>query len=184
MRKVVKWLDPKLEKYRGPKEKFTPKDTRELIELLKRTPKEVLSSQEKNMFAAMMSLRERRVAEIMLPKDEMTFVEEDEILGPLTLDRLYQSGFSHFPVVDKRGKIKGAIDTDALNSLQVKESVKAKDCLGEGKIVFLNEKTTLWEVIDEFLRTNNLFFVVTNESEEMIGVVTFEMVIYYLLGGV
>ena len=66
----------------------------------------------------------------------------------------------------------------------MKESVKAKDCLGEGKIVFLNEKTTLWEVIDEFLRTNNLFFVVTNESEEMIGVVTFEMVIYYLLGGV
>lgn len=182
MKKITKWLDRKLEKYREPKEDFTPKSTKELVEVLKRTPKNVLSAKQKNMFAAMMSIKERHVSDIMVPKEEMTFVKDDEVLGPLMLDKLYQSGFSHFPVVDKKGKIIGVIDTESLNSLKIKESAQAKELLNNEKITFLKPETTLNEVIDEFLRTNTLFFAIIDKDDEMIGVVTFEMIIYYLLG--
>lgn len=186
MKKIVKWLDPKLEKFREPripkKEVFIPKTTEELIQVIGRTPKDILSSSDKNIIAAGMSLKNMRVSDLMIPKNEATFVNESDFLGPLTLDKLYQSGFSHFPVKDKMGRIVGTIDTEALNSLEVKDGKKAKDFLSKTPIVFVKEKQKIQDIIDEFLRTNAVFFVVTNSAGENVGILTFEMVIYFLLG--
>ena len=47
MPKVVKWLDPKLQAYRAPQKKqppFTPHTEQELVDVIGRTPKEVLDS--------------------------------------------------------------------------------------------------------------------------------------------
>ena len=177
-------IDPKLEKFREkkPEKKFIPKDETELAEVLKRTPEKILSAREKNMIAAALSFSSRRVKDLMIPKDEMTFVDEDDFLGPLTLDELYKSGFSHFPVLNKKGEICGIIHTEMLNSLEIKEAKKAKSFLNDKRVVYIKGGAPLKEVVDEFLRTNTLFFAVTNEKGDLVGMLTFEMVVYYLLG--
>lgn len=184
MKKVVRWLDPKLEKFREkqPEQKFVPKTEKELVEVLKRTPEKILSANEKNMVAAVLSFSARKVSDLMIKKDEMTFVNENDFLGPLTLDKLYKSGFSHFPVTDKAGKIIGIIHTESLNSLEIKEAKKAKDFLNDRRVVYVKENDSLDVVLDEFMRTNTFFFAVTDAKENLIGMLTFEMIVYYLLG--
>lgn len=184
MQKFVKWLDPRLEKYRGkkPEKKFTPKDVSELVDILRRTPKDILSVQEKNMFAAIMNISERRAVDLMIPKEEIYFVKDDEVLGPLNLDKLYKSGYSIFPVIDKNEKIIGVLKTDSLNSLEIKDAKKAKKYLDGSRVVYLNQNDTVEMIIDEFLKTNSLFFAIRNSEDEIIGMVTFDIIIYYLLG--
>ena len=130
-KKVVKWVDPKLDKFREPTKPvelppYVPKDLGDLIGILKRTPKEILSGKQKAIIASSMSFSEREVAEIMMPRSEITFVYEHDFLGPLMLDKLYQSGFSHFPVLSSDGKqIVGLLHTDQLNSLEIKDTDRA-----------------------------------------------------------
>lgn len=184
MKKFVRWADPKLEKYREgkPVKEFTPETTLELVEVLKRSPKSVLSSHERNMIAAIMNLKNRRVSDLMISKEEITFVNEDEMLGPLNLDKLYKSGYSIFPVVDKNEKIVGVIKTASLNSLEIKEAKKAKKFLEKDKVIYLKENDSIEKIIDEFLKSSSLFFVVNNSDDEMVGMITFDIVVYYLLG--
>lgn len=184
MKKIVGWFDAKFERFREekPVEEFVPKTQLELIEVLKRTPKNVLSSQEKNIIASIMNLENRRVSDLMIEKDDMIFVKDDEMLGPLNLDKLYKSGYSIFPVIDKNEKIIGIIKTASLNSLEIKEAKKAKKFLEKDKIIFLKESDSIKKVIDEFLKSNSLFFVVKNKDDEITGMLTFDIVVYYLLG--
>ena len=183
IKKLVRWIDPKLEKYREKKEtKYTPKTLAELVEVLKRTPKNVLSAQERNMIAAVMNIGSRRASDLMILKDEMIFVEEDELLGPLNLDKLYKSGFSVFPVVDKKNKIIGVIKTDSLNSLEIKEAKSARKLMKKDQIIYISERTSIEEVIEKFLVSNCLLFIVQDSAGENIGMLTFDIVIYYLLG--
>ena len=119
--KIVKFLDPKLEKYRVHKKevkpKYTPKSLEDFIGVLQRTPKSILSDKDRDRIAAIMSFEERKVENLMVPKSKMVFVNSKDILGPLVLDKLYKSGFTNFPVVDNHEKVKGIIHTEALNAL-------------------------------------------------------------------
>ncbi len=184
MKKIVGWFDKKFKKYREeePIEEYVPKTQKELIDVLRRSPKSVLSSQERNIIASVMNLENRRASELMIPKEDMIFVKEDEMLGPLNLDKLYKSGFSIFPVIDKNEKIIGVIKTASLNSLEIKEAKKAKKFLEKEKIIYLTEDDSIKKIIDEFLKSNSLFYVVKNADDETVGMITFDIVVYYLLG--
>ena len=79
MRKFVKWLDPKLERFRPKKPtpkptKYTPKSLEDFIDIISRTPREILSSKDRDRIAAIMSFDARTVEELMIPKSKMVFV--------------------------------------------------------------------------------------------------------------
>ena len=184
--KFAEWLDTKLAKYRASAEKdkrdtYRPENLAELMGVLKRTPKSVLSDKERQLIAAAMTFNERRVKDIMLPRTGITFVHETDFMGPLMLDRLYQSGFSHFPVVGEQGKIVGVLHTSALNSLEIRETDRASEYL-DPKVYYLRDDYTLEQALAAFLRTNCFFFIVINQMSQVVGMVTYEMLVGYLLG--
>ena len=104
-----------------------------------------------------------------------------EVLGPLTLDRLYHSGYQHFPVINDSRRIIGLIHTTALNSLEIKETSRAIDIL-DPKVYYLREDYTLNQALAAFLRTNCYFFLVIDRFERIVGMLTYQMIIDYLLG--
>jgi CBS domain containing-hemolysin-like protein len=183
IKKVVKSLDPKLEKYRPKKSTaaYTPKTKQELIDLLARAPKEVLSNDEREVIATAMSFSSKPVSSVMLPKSKMTFVHENDFLGPLTLSNLYKSGFEHFPVIGASGRITGLLHTKELNSLQVKETDRALKYLDEN-VYYVRNDHTLEMALAAFLRTNCHFFIVIDRSENPIGLITYKMVAEAMLG--
>lgn len=182
--KIVGWLDPKLEKYRSAPEKdkqYTPESLADLMGVLKRTPRGVLSDEERQIIVAAMTFRERRVRDIMLPKQEMTFVYEKDFLGPLMLDKLYRSGLEHFPVIGKNGHITGVVHTSAMNKLEIRENDRASKYL-DPHVYYLRDDYSLWEAMAAFLRTNCFFFIVINQLSQVVGMVTYDMMVTYILG--
>ncbi len=184
MKKFVRWLDPKLDRFRSakaPTPPYTPKTVADFIGVMKRTPKEVINDNQRNIIAAAMSFKDRKVKEIMLPKDQMTFVYENDYLGPVMLDKLYKSGFEHFPVLDKQKHIVGVIHTESLNSLEIRKTDKASKYLDKN-VFYLREDYTLDQALAAFMRTNSFIFMVINKSEELVGLMSFEMMMKFLLG--
>ncbi len=185
IRKFVKFIDPKLEKYRAktlplPIPKYTPKTLPDFIDVLKRTPRNILSNKDRDRIAAIMNFDNRNVKDLMAPKSKMIFVNEKEILGPLVLDRLYKSGFTNFPVVDNKNKVLGIIHTEALNALEIKHTDRAKKYL-DPIVNYLHTTDSLKFAVKEIERTNSYYFLVLDEQESLVGFFTTQMLLDYLL---
>lgn len=183
MRRFVKWVDPKLEKYRKKEsaKPYTPKDLEDLLGILKRTPKDVLNAKQRRIISNVMSFDARKVKEIMIKKDEIVFVHDHDMLGPLMLDRLYRSGHSHFPVLDKTKDVVGILHTDTFNSLENRNTDRVEKYL-DRNVYYVNENYSLEQALAAFVRTNCYFFIVINKFEEITGLLPFEALIEYLLG--
>lgn len=183
LRKFTKFIDPKLEKYRLPKSptpKYVPKTLPEFIDVLKRTPKTILSSRDRNRIAAIMNFDNRTIKDLMEPKEKMVFVNEKEILGPLVLDKLYKSGFTNFPVVNSKDKVLGVIHTEALNALEIKKTDRASKYL-DPSVNYLHLNDSLQFAVEEIERTNSYYFLVLDESDSLAGFFTIQMLLDYLL---
>ena len=182
MRRIVKFLDPKLERFREkkPEVKFTPRSLEEFIGVIQRTPKSVLSAEERRRIAAVMSFDERKVGELMATKEKIVFVGEKEFLGSLMLDKLYKSGFTDFPVVDAKNKVKGVIHTEALNALEIKKTDRAEKYLDK-KVYYLHVGDNLGFAIEEIERTGSFYFMVLDKNEELAGFFTVRQLLDYLI---
>ena len=185
MQKLVKWLDPKLERFRthhdsSKPQKYTPKTLEEFIGVLQRTPHNILSNRDRNRIAAIMSFDDRTIDKLMVPKSKMVFVNSKDILGPLVLDKLYKSGFTNFPVVDNHDKVKGIIHTEALNALEIKKTDRAEKYMDK-HVNYLHLGDSLQFVVEEIERTNGYYFLVLDENESLAGFFTIQMLLDYLL---
>ena len=186
MRKFVKFLDPRLDKYRSKKPvastpKYTPKTLADFIDVLRRTPKSILSSRDRDRIAAIMSFDDRTVGNLMVPKSKMIFVSDKEVLGPLVLDKLYKSGFTNFPVVDSKEKVLGIIHTEALNALEIKKTDRAEKYLDKN-VCYLHETDSLKFAVEEIARTNSYYFLVLDKNDSLAGFFTIQMLLDYFLG--
>ncbi len=179
----MKLLDPKLEKYREkkPEAKYTPKTLVEFVEVIRRTPKTVLNEEDRKRIAAVMSFEDRTVEDLMVFKKEMVFVGDKDVLGPLMLDKLYKSGFTNFPVVDYKGKVKGVIHTEALNALEIKKTDRAEKYIDK-QVNYLHVTDSLKFVVEEIERTNGYYFLVLDKDETLAGFFTIQMLLDYLIG--
>ena len=185
MKKITRWLDPKLEKYRGekiPETKpiYTPRSLEDFVGVIRRTPKSVLSLKDRDRIAAVMSFDERTVSDLMIPKSKMVFVGENELLGPLVLDKLYKSGFTNFPVVDAKEKIKGVINTEALNALEIRKMEKAEKYLDKN-VNYLHAEDSLKIAIEEIERKNGFYYLVLDKNNDLVGFFTVQMLLDYLI---
>ena len=185
MQKLVKWLDPKLERFRihhdsSKPQKYTPKTLGEFIEVLQRTPHNILSNKDRNRIAAIMSFDDRTIDKLMIPKSRMVFVNSKDVLGPLVLDKLYKSGFTNFPVVDNHDKVKGIIHTEALNALEIKKTDRAEKYMDK-HVNYLHLGDSLQFVVEEIERTNSYYFLVLDKNESLAGFFTIQMLLDYLL---
>ena len=183
---LANFLGPKLDKYRKDDEPeipeiYLPETEEDLVWVLKKLPEDVLSSTNRDRIMSAMSFSTKKVHDIMLPRAEITFVHVNDFMGPLTLDKLYQSGFSHFPVLDVKGGIAGVIHTSSLNSLEIKDTDRAASFLDKN-VFFMRDDYTLSMAMSAFLRTNSYFFMVVNHDGQVVGLLTLKMLISRLLG--
>lgn len=185
MTKLVGWLDPKLEKFRQPKQKkppYTPKSSKALIELLQRTPESILNSRQRTAIASAMSYQDIPVSSIMAKTAHVVTLHEDDVLGALTLDRLYKTGLNTFPVLDQNDRICGILRTDSIDTLRVVENeTKLADCI-DRNICFVRADYSLDMLLAAFIRTNNNFCIVLNHDGDVCGYVSLAMFIMKFFG--
>ena len=158
-----------------------PKSLEEFVEMVRWTPLEVLSHEDRERIAAVMSFEARTVGDLMVGREKMVFVNENDLLGPLMLDRLYKSGFTNFPVVDNHERVRGIIHTEALYALEIKKTDRAKKYMSK-EVAYLHIKDSLRFAVEEIERTNAFYFLVLDSSERLAGFFTVQMLLKYLLG--
>ena len=185
-KKVASYLYRRLAKYcEAPKEEtpqiYLPETEEDLAWLLRKVPKKVLSGRKRNLIAMAMSFDEKTVRSVMMPRKNITFVHENDFLGPLMLDKLYKSGLSHFPVLGKDGGIVGILQTDSLNRLEIKDTERASKYL-EPKIYYVGADYGLGEAFSMFLRTDSSFALVVDGTAAVVGLITLRMLIENLVG--
>lgn len=193
MQSFTRWLDPKLDQFRPssrpakpsvtakPPAPYTPRTLEDFIGVVSRTPKNILDATDRARLSAVMSFNDRTVSDLMAPSSSIVFVKNNEILGPLVLDRLYKSGFTNFPVIDSHEHIKGIIHTEALNSLEIKKAERADKYMDRG-VHYLHASDSLSHAVAEIERTNSYYFLVLDENNDLTGFFTTEMLLSYLLG--
>ena len=160
---------------------YTPKTIQDFIGVIKRTPLTVLSQKDRARISAVMSFDSRIVADLMVDKSKMVFVNAKDFLGPLMLDKLYKSGFTNFPVVDNKNHVKGVIHTEALNALEIKKTDRAEKYMDK-TVSYLHVTDSLEHVVEEIERTNSYYFLVLNNDDELAGFFTAKMLLDYLHG--
>lgn len=201
LRSFARWADPKLEPYREQKligkashqaeevviqeEVYTPREaeppaTREdLFALIREAPMNILNGQERKAMTAVLGLPDVLVSEVMTLGSKIVFVEKDETLGPLVLDKLYRSGFTYFPVVEGNRHIIGILQTSLLNSLDVKDTRKAAEVM-DPRVYYIRSDYSLEQALKAFLRTGSQFMLVIDHYEKLVGMLTFTQIMDYL----
>lgn len=159
-----------------------PKTLKEFIEILRDLPENVLTQRERMTIVTVMEFKNRQVSEVMTPREKVTFVNTRDFLGPLMLDKLYKSGTSMFPVVDESGRqVVGTLNTDRLNSLEVRENDTAEKYL-DRRVCYLREDYSLEQAMAAFYRTHCYFFIVVNKMGQLVGTLNYKELIETILG--
>lgn len=150
-----------------------PSSRADLFTIIGSTPFGILTKRERETITNVLSLPDHTIEEIMLPKSKVVYVQADEVLGPLTLDRLYRSGLAYFPVVDSKGRIIGTLHTAQLNSLEIREATRADQMLNPN-IYYARLDYTLAQALDAFLRTSSQILIIVDHYGNIVGMLTFD----------
>ncbi|MBR3176625.1 CBS domain-containing protein [Candidatus Saccharibacteria bacterium] len=147
---------------------YTPANEKELIQLLRRTPREVLSVKQRNLISGAMSFDKRKAILITMPRDDITFLKDSDFLGPLNLDKLYKTGDTVFPVLNKANKVCGLIRTDKLDLLHISKDQPVTKLM-EHNVAFAREDYTLEQLLAVFLRARTDYVFIINSDEQLVG---------------
>ena len=126
-----------------------------------------------------LSFSDYSVGEIMTPKKLVKSVSVDNVVGPVLIDELHKSNQDYILV---RESPKGDfIGTLAYKSLGLHSSGKVQEYMSPD-IYYVHENDNLGEALQTFFATNRPLFVVLNNAEEYIGVVSISSILRQLLG--
>ena len=195
MAKLVKALDPRFDKYREKPmadsekvrekdrqkheeqleaavkmehENYTPQSEKELVQLIRRTPREILSVRNRNLISGAMSFEKRKASLIMMPRDDITFLKDSDFLGPLYLDKLYKTGDTIFPVLNKAKKVCGLIRTNKLDLLHITKDQPVTKLM-EHDVAFARDDYTLEQLLAVFLRNHTDYVLIIDKDEKLLG---------------
>lgn len=158
-----------------------PQTRADIFEILAQAPHSIFSQRERNMITNLLELPDAKVSSIMLPASKIVYVDADEVLGPLTLDRLYRSGLSHFPVKDNKDNLIGCVHTTHFNNLDIRDSNRVSEILDPG-LYYVRDDYSLEQALNTFLRTNAFFLLATDRYGKITGLVTFNDFMRHLFG--
>lgn len=123
---------------------------------------------------------EKLVGDTMTPLAAVHFVKENELLSPVVLSELHDSGFSRFPVC------KGTNQT-IIGTLYIKDALKLKKPQPASEVMrhevfYCNEMQNLDTALKAFLKVKHHMFIVVNEFEDVVGVLSIEDILREIIG--
>lgn len=158
---------------------FERDDLLELIKQQRDLADNRISHDELNLALHALSFGDKAAGATMVPKQAVSSVSENDVLGPVLMDELYDSRHSRFPVVNAAGNVVGVLYlrdlVAARSSGTVRELMKPRVC-------FVHEDQTLYQVLHAFLTTKQHLFVVINSNQTYVGIITIEDVLEQIIG--
>ncbi len=160
----------------------------DLLALLNRQNRLVdnrIPEDELKMAAGALTFGDKKVADVMVPRRQVRFIERDEAIGPMLMDELFKTGHSRFPVI--RGSVRPSAP-EVVGTLYIPDLLKNLEKPGKVRDImhhdsrFINETHNLHQALDAILKSQHHLLVVVNNFEEMVGVITLEDILEQIIG--
>lgn len=140
-----------------------------------------VSQDELLMLQGTLGFGEKMIRDIMTPRRMVRLVGQDDEVGPLLMDELHRSGHSRFPVTvdSKHMEFVGTLylrDLVGQKTLRKVADIMSKD------VRYIHEEESLDQALRAFLKTHHHLFVVVNNFEEFVGVLSIEDVLEEIIG--
>lgn len=138
-----------------------------------------LSAEELEIVKRALNFNDHTVAEVLTPRKQIKTVLADDTVGPILIDEMHRSGEE---VVLVRETNRGAVvGTLVFSQLDLKTTGKVRDVM-DSTVYFVHENDNLSEALHVFFVTNRPMFVVVNNAEEYVGIITVKTMLEQLLG--
>jgi len=146
-----------------------------------KSPYSDISADEAALVRSSLTFGDMKISEIMIPRKMVDAVSVEDDIVPLFLDELHRSGHSRFPVFDpkKDDAIVGTLYVRDLIGGKKSGSVKS---LMSSQVYFVHEELDLNHALNAFIKTHHHLFIVVNNFEEFVGILTIEDVLEQVLG--
>lgn len=140
-----------------------------------------LSANEVLMMRNVLSYNKKQVREVMTPRRMVVSLAADDAVGPQLLSSLYASGHSRFPVTAKTG------DFQFIGTLFIRDLIKHKSAgtvksVMHEDVFYIHEEQTLDFAMRAFLKSRHHLYIVVNNFEEFVGVLSLEDVLEEIIG--
>lgn len=162
-----------------------PQNQEELVSLLRDAQiRSLINSETLAMIEGSMLFSKMRVRDIMLPKNQMVCIKQDEALNDI-IKTVTQTGHSRFPVTDENGD-------EVIGILHAKDLLRGQASTTDSfdlldicrQVTFVPESRRLDSLLGEFRSTKNHMAIVVDEYGEVSGFVTIEDIIEQIIGDI
>lgn len=160
-------------------------DSKQELEHLIQNASNVLNDDEKRLLVGGLQFEDQRVKSIMTHKKDIFSIRKSEILGPLVLDDLHRSGHDSFPVTNGAGtdEIVGILRLRDVQTLDTTRRHTAKvETAMDPDVRAINQDEPLAVALNLLLDSQHHVLVVTNDSNQTVGLVTLRDIIKTLFG--
>ena len=156
--------------------------SREELAHLIGSSKGILSKEDKQLLSASLSFNDQRVADHLTPRAEVPTIDQNELLGPLVLHELHETGSRQFLVINETiDQVRGILHLQDVVSLTTHHSTKAHKLM-QTSVCYVHESQTLPEALAALLETQQPLCVVVSDEQQTVGVLTLEQVLEALFG--
>ncbi|MBI2285527.1 CBS domain-containing protein [Candidatus Saccharibacteria bacterium] len=164
---------------------YEKEDLLEFLKIQARQPDNRIPSSDLKTAGSALSLGDRTIGDVMLPRRQIKWVAVGDPIGPMVMDELHKSGQVRFPVVKETTKAANPEVVGVLyhNNLleHMEDKGRIRDIMHPG-VSYINESRNLRGALDGFLKSGQLLLVVVNNFEEVVGVVTLEDIFGKIFG--
>lgn len=152
----------------------------ELLSLIEMSaPESLLSIQERRAVRGALTYADKKITDHLIPNGVVKSIKDSEVLSPVVVGELHDSGYSRFPVFSNPNSVVGILYLkDAAN---VRTNQLAKEVM-RPEVYYLNEEQTLQDALKAFLKTKHHLFMVVNAYEDVVGIITIEDVLEQIIG--
>lgn len=187
--RILRFLFPilrRLEKWVGrwiqPEPMLLIQSKDELLEILRHNADEFDNVEKSELKIAESALMfgDKLVGDHMTPLNAIKFIAKNESLTPVVLGELHDSGHSRFPVFE--GSNQHIVGTLYLKDAARLKNPKPAEEVMRHDVYYVNEQQNLNHALQAFLTTKHHMFVVVNEFEDVVGVLTVEDVLEQIIG--
>ena len=178
MRRLEKWVG----RWIQPEPFMLIQSKDELLEILRHNADEFdrISKHELRIAENALVFGEKLVQDHMTPLNTVYFVDAAEELTPVVIGELHDSGHSRFPVFVETNQ-------NVVGTLYLRDAIRLKKPRPVSKVMredvyYINEQQPLDVALHGFIKTRHHLFVVVNDFEDVIGVITIEDVVEQIIG--
>ncbi len=145
------------------------------------SPYSDISTDEARLVRHSLEFGSKQIKDVMIPRKVVTMVSASDQMGPILMNELHDSGHSRFPVYDAKSP-DSIVGTLYLHDLVGDKKSGLVNKTMSSKVYFVHEELDLNHALDAFIKTKHHLFIVVNNFEEFVGILTIEDVLEQILG--